>query len=229
MKKISFVIISLFIALFSLSFGIDESKADSVCDNPIPGTFLYDNCPLTVPADCTTLDGTIDAICVAPGWDCTTPSCPAVCDFGGPGCAGTICINEFEACGCSCAGIPALPSGGGPLLACIPGPADADLDGDDCDYDLGENMFNCPVDCLPFGIPDKTIEDVLSDTISWIVGIAVAISIVMLIWGGLNYVGSSGDTEKAKTAKKIIVFALLGIVITGASYAIIILLDTLFS
>ena len=104
---------------------------------------------------------------------------------------------------------------------------DTDGDGDDCDYSAGETMFNCPDDCLPIGIPDKSIEDVIEDAVIWILGFAVAISIVMLIYGGLYYVTSSGDTEKAATSKKIIKYALLGVAIAGSSYVILQLLDAI--
>ena len=99
-----------------------------------------------------------------------------------------------------------------------------------CEYSLGENMFNCPADCLPAGIPNKPIDGaggVLEDAVSWILEIALAISIVMLIYGGLYYVSSSGDTEKAATSKKIIKYALLGVAIAGTSYVILQLLDTI--
>ncbi len=94
--------------------------------------------------------------------------------------------------------------------------------------DAGENMFSCSTDCpVPFGIPTKSIEDILEDAVSWILEIALAISIVMLIYGGLYYVSSSGDAEKATTSKKIIKYALLGVAIAGTSYVIVQLLDTI--
>ena len=102
--------------------------------------------------------------------------------------------------------------------------------GGGCNYDLGENMFNCPADCLPAGIPSKKIDGaggVLEDAVKWILEIALAISIVALIYGGLYYVSSSGDTEKATTSKKIIKYALLGVAIAGTSYVIITLLNTI--
>jgi len=102
---------------------------------------------------------------------------------------------------------------------------DGDGDGDPCDYSLGENMFNCAADCKPAGIPSKTVEVVIEDAIIWILGLAVAISIVMLIYGGLTYVASSGSTEQAATSKKIIKYALLGIAIAGSSYVILQLLN----
>jgi len=94
-----------------------------------------------------------------------------------------------------------------------------------CDYSAGENMFNCPDDCKPVGIPSKAIEVVIEDAVKWILGIAIGISIVFLIYGGLYYVTSSGDTEKAQTAKKIIKYALMGLAIAGISYVIVETLD----
>ncbi len=96
-----------------------------------------------------------------------------------------------------------------------------------CDYSAGENMFNCPADCKDPGIPSKPIEDAIEDAVSWILEIALAISIVMLIYGGLYYVTSSGDAEKATTSKKIIKYALLGVAIAGTSYVILQLLETI--
>jgi len=234
MKKIYFIIMFLFVALFS--FNASESSADTICFEAIPGTFLYSTCPIPPgpsDIDCTTLGG-VNALCpVAPGWDCTAPTCPVTCDFGGPGCAGTNCVNEFEACGCSCGGIVTLPSGGGggggvPGIGCAAPAGDADGDGDNCDYDLGENMFNCPADCLPAGIPTKLIPDVIDSIISWLLTFAVGIAILILVYGGVCYVFSSGDTQKTENAKKVVKYALLGIFIVGISYAIIIVADMVF-
>jgi len=82
------------------------------------------------------------------------------------------------------------------------------------------------LDPIP-GVPDKSIPDVIEDATSWILGIAVAVSVVMLIFGGLYYVSSGGDTEKAATSKKIINCALIGVAIAGVSYAIVQVLDTI--
>lgn len=97
-----------------------------------------------------------------------------------------------------------------------------------CDYSGGENMFNCKADCLPIGIPDKSIEHVIEDAISWTLGFAVSISVAILIWGGISYVTSSGDTQKAETAKKIVKYALMGLFFAGISYAILVILDAIF-
>ena len=105
---------------------------------------------------------------------------------------------------------------------------DIDGDGDICDYDAGENMFNCPEDCLPDGVPDKLIPDVIDDVITRLLELAIAISVIALIYGGTCYVFSSGDMQKTENAKKIIKYALIGIFITGVSFAIVTVIDTVF-
>jgi hypothetical protein len=97
-----------------------------------------------------------------------------------------------------------------------------------CDYDEGENMFNCPADCLPAGVPDKLIPDVIDDAVSWLLWFAIAISVLALIYGGTCYVFSSGDMQKTDNARKIIKYALIGIFIAGVSFAIIKIADTVF-
>ena len=106
-------------------------------------------------------------------------------------------------------------------------PGDNDTDGDLCDP--GETMFNCTPDCLPAGIPTKSIEDVLDDTIKWVLGFGLMIAVTFLVWGGIHYVASSGDAQKTENAKKVIKYSLMGVFVIGFSFAIIVLLDMIFS
>jgi hypothetical protein len=100
--------------------------------------------------------------------------------------------------------------------------------GGGCNYDVGENMFNCPEDCLPDDVPNKLIPDVIDDIVSRLLWFAIAISVVALIYGGTCYVFSSGDMQKTENARKIIKHALLGIFIAGVSFAIITIIDEVF-
>lgn len=97
-----------------------------------------------------------------------------------------------------------------------------------CDYGAGENMFNCRADCLPAGVPTKPVGDVIRDAISWTLGFAISISVAIFIWGGVYYVTSSGNTEKAEKAKKIVKYALMGLAVAGISYAILVIIDAIF-
>ena len=250
----------LFVALFSVSFDVSESRAQECIDtiDNIDGDGLIDfgagpgfdpECTSRIDDDeatsedtyisfrdpdllivhitrncgafnaCITYDGDTDGC--TDGWICLADDIGAPCYVGvyslpGVACdnwAGTNCSTIFEACNCTCTAAP-------------PGPG---VCGDGkCDYDDGENMFNCPDDCLPAGIPDKLIPDVIDSIISWLLTFAVAISVLILIYGGVCYVFSSGDAQKVENAKKIVKYALLGIFVVGISYAILEVLDTIF-
>ena len=58
----------------------------------------------------------------------------------------------------------------------------------------------------------------ITNTILYIVGI---ISVIMLIFGGLRYVVSGGDSKKVTDAKNTVLYAIIGLVIAILSYAIV--------
>lgn len=58
----------------------------------------------------------------------------------------------------------------------------------------------------------------ITNTILYAVGI---ISVVMLIYGGLRYVISGGDSKKVTDAKNTIMYAIIGLIIAILSYAIV--------
>lgn len=58
----------------------------------------------------------------------------------------------------------------------------------------------------------------ITNTILYAVGI---ISVVMLIYGGLRYVISGGDSKKVTDAKNTILYAIIGLVISILAFAIV--------
>ena len=58
----------------------------------------------------------------------------------------------------------------------------------------------------------------ITNTILYAVGI---IAVVMLIWGGVRYIISGGDSKKVTDAKNTILYAILGLVVALLSYAIV--------
>jgi len=95
-----------------------------------------------------------------------------------------------------------------------------------CDYKAGEDIFNCKPDCLKIGNATKDFTAALVDATDWILGFATAICVFMIIIGGFYYIFSTGDQEQATTGKKILKYALMGIVVVGISYALIKIIDT---
>jgi hypothetical protein len=55
-----------------------------------------------------------------------------------------------------------------------------------------------------------------------LIGITVGIaSVIMIVIGGFSYVTSAGNPEKAASAKKRIIYALVGLAITALAWAIV--------
>ena len=58
----------------------------------------------------------------------------------------------------------------------------------------------------------------ITNTVLYAVGI---ISVIMLIYGGLRYVVSGGDSKKVIDAKNTIIYAIIGLIVAILSYAIV--------
>ncbi len=58
--------------------------------------------------------------------------------------------------------------------------------------------------------------------------IAIFFSLIMLIWGGLNYTMSSGNKEKVQNAKEKIKFAIIGLVVALLSYPLVTIFLNMF-
>ena len=73
------------------------------------------------------------------------------------------------------------------------------------------------------GMPEELIGETgvftrITNTVLYIVGI---ISVIMLIYGGLRYILSGGDSKKVTDAKNTILYAIIGLIISILAYAIV--------
>ena len=58
----------------------------------------------------------------------------------------------------------------------------------------------------------------ITNTVLYIVGI---VSVIMLIYGGLRYVTSGGDSKKVTDAKNTILYAIIGLIISILAFSIV--------
>ena len=58
----------------------------------------------------------------------------------------------------------------------------------------------------------------ISNVLIFLVG---AVSVIMLIWGGLQYVISAGDSKRVESAKNTILYSIIGIVVALLAFAIV--------
>jgi hypothetical protein len=72
----------------------------------------------------------------------------------------------------------------------------------------------------PGGLPDDSASGIIGKIVLWLLGIISIIALAVLVYGGLMYILSFGDEKKAEKAKYIIMYAIIGVIVAGASFAI---------
>ncbi|MCK4592401.1 hypothetical protein KAT63_03100 [Candidatus Parcubacteria bacterium] len=77
-----------------------------------------------------------------------------------------------------------------------------------------------------FSLPEDIDQGILNLT-NWLLWFVGLLSVLAIIWGGINYIFSSGDTQKADLSKKIIYYALIGLFVAGFAYAIMHVITTM--
>ena len=57
--------------------------------------------------------------------------------------------------------------------------------------------------------------------IKYAIGLAAALAVIAIIYGGYQYMTAYGDEEKHKTAKKTIIYAVIGLVLAITAFGIV--------
>lgn len=73
------------------------------------------------------------------------------------------------------------------------------------------------------GMPENLIgaNGIFNQISNIALGVIGFLSVIMLIWGGLRFILSGGDSKKVTDAKNTILYALLGLAIAFFAYAIV--------
>jgi hypothetical protein len=85
------------------------------------------------------------------------------------------------------------------------------------------------IDAQCVGVTDSTVcakkdanaNDVIKTVINVLLYIVGAISVIMLIVGGLLYTTSAGDSGRVTTAKNTVTYAIVGLVVSFLAFAIV--------
>ena len=64
------------------------------------------------------------------------------------------------------------------------------------------------------GLATKSVKDIILLVINWLIGAAVLICVVMLVWAGYSYMTAGGDEGKVTKATKTLTNAIIGLVIS---------------
>ncbi len=61
----------------------------------------------------------------------------------------------------------------------------------------------------------------LQKIILWILGLVAVIALAVLIWGAFMFILSAGNEDRARLARRIILYAIIGLLLIGGSFFIV--------
>ena len=82
------------------------------------------------------------------------------------------------------------------------------------------------VNPIPQDKAPNSVAQILSNVIIYILGFSAALAVLFIIIGGLRFIISSGDQTAADQAKKIVLYAVLGLLIIIFSFVIVTFVTT---
>jgi len=65
------------------------------------------------------------------------------------------------------------------------------------------------------------VMQIIMNIISWVLGILSLVAVIVIIYGGVRYMTSAGDSGKVKDAKNTILYGIIGLVIALLAFAIV--------
>jgi len=85
------------------------------------------------------------------------------------------------------------------------------------------NKWTAPTQ--PSGVP-TSFDDAILNMTNWILGFVASIAVLVVIWGGVNYLTSAGNESQAENGKNTIKYGIMGLVICGIAYALVTVIVT---
>ena len=79
--------------------------------------------------------------------------------------------------------------------------------------------------CAPSAVPTD-IKKAIMNVTNWILGFIAIVATLVIIYGGVQYLTAGGNEDNVANAKKTISFGIIGIVICGLAYAMVIVVST---
>ncbi len=89
----------------------------------------------------------------------------------------------------------------------------------------GADFSTWGANCAPMKVPTDIRQAIMNVT-NWILGFVAIIATLIVIYGGVLYLTAAGNEEAVEKAKKTISYGIIGIVICGLAYAIVIVVST---
>ncbi len=71
------------------------------------------------------------------------------------------------------------------------------------------------------GLPGSTVQSVLMNLLQWLLGVVGIIALISFVISGIQYFVAAGDETRMQSAKRTMVYSIIGVVVVSASYVII--------
>ena len=66
-------------------------------------------------------------------------------------------------------------------------------------------------------MPNTSPDFAFMNTLSWVIGIAGFVALIFIVYGGALYVSSRGEPTKIETAKKTLMYSIIGIFLVAVA------------
>jgi heme/copper-type cytochrome/quinol oxidase subunit 2 len=66
----------------------------------------------------------------------------------------------------------------------------------------------------------RSLPEIIGNIIQWVLGLIGVVLLIMFIYGGVLYATSAGNEEKIETGKKVMLYAIIGVVIIALAFAL---------
>lgn len=82
---------------------------------------------------------------------------------------------------------------------------------------------------VPNAIATSDFTKIVANFLKWMLSVAGAMALILLIFAGMMYMTSAGDPQKASSAKKMIFITVGGLLLALLSYSILVILDNILT
>jgi hypothetical protein len=70
------------------------------------------------------------------------------------------------------------------------------------------------------GLPEQDLPELVARIIQWVIGIIGVVLVALFVYGGVVYATSIGNEDRVDTGKKIMLYAIIGVVIIAIAFAV---------
>jgi len=77
------------------------------------------------------------------------------------------------------------------------------------------------------GLPDRPVGEILLTFIDWAVMMVGVLAVIIFIYGGFIYLTAQGESQKIEMAKKIIIYAIIGIAVSILGLVVVRTVDSI--